>query len=420
MPRNEDKPNEALELSFRRHSAKITAVLLKRYGSSQLGAIEDAVQNALVSAMESWPFQGVPENPFAWLYTVAKNKLLDEFRKLAPLQNHDVAEFESLSIEPVPDAESDYRSDMMPELQLLFLCCSPQLEIKDRIIVMLKYLGGLDNREIANALNMQEQAINKRVSRTRRKFSAITLPELRPSLVEAQLDAVLTALYLLFNEGYHASFKDIIINDDLCQEALRLCYLLNDTIEHADVKALLALMFFHLARRFTRCDEQGRYVLLSDQDRSAWDNKLIDIGAQFLLASKDIARDPQSPSRFQLEALIASLHVSAPTTDETNWRAITQLYDLLIAIHPSQQVALSRLIAMWKSGCATDHLISQAEILKANNGQSGNPYILTFIGDLYCEKNDPQQAGDFYRAALQQTQVSAQIDVINKKLARLQ
>lgn len=340
-----DQGHQIVEHFFRHESGRLMAGLVRRFGIRQLEVLEDAVQTALVRAMQSWPGQGIPPQPERWLSRVATNAAIDSLRRAARQ-----AQSIEPQIEQLADGSLSHAADAPAieddSLRLLFCCCDPSISLEAQLAVALKLVCGFGVGEIAKALLVSDAAIQKRLTRAKETLK-LRGPELfqRPAaeLIEHQ-PAVLAILYLLFNEGYHSSSPEVAIRRDLCAEAIRQVSLLaaHPLFGSTAAEALLALMLLHAARLEHRESASGELLLLEDQDRSRWDSQLIADGLAWLARS---ARGSQL-SAYHLEAAIAAEHVQAESFAATNWPRIVELYDLLCAREPSWPRELNRAIAL--------------------------------------------------------------------------
>ena len=331
---------------FRREGARLVATLAANLGTHRLQLAEDAVQEALVRALQTWPYRGIPENPAAWLAHAAKNLALDALRREQTWQRKEAqitAEQERwLMREESPD-EPHLADDT---LRMLFVCFHPQLSIEAQLALALRTVCGMSPAEIAAAFLTSEAAIAKRLVRARQLIRDLRLPFAVPDAAELpqRLDGVLAALYLLFNEGYKASSGDRVIREELCHEAIRLARLLTTHPATAlpATKALLALMCLNAARLKARLSINGEIVRLHHQDRSRWDARLIEEGVLALGA----ASVGEFISPYHLEAGIAACHCLAADEASTDWPRILYLYDQLLICKPTPIVAMNRSVAL--------------------------------------------------------------------------
>jgi RNA polymerase sigma-70 factor, ECF subfamily len=329
-----------IEKIFREEHGRVLAALISHFEDFDLA--EDALQDALVNALEHWKTGGIPENPGAWLTTVAKRRAFDRIRRTATLER-------SL---PVLDSQHSYDEHEMDEtqipddrLKLMFTCCHPSLAPEAQIALTLHTLGGLTTHELARAFLVPEPTMAQRLARARAKIRNAGIPYRVPpiELLPERLDALLTVIYLIFNEGYSATSGDEPIRKELCLEAIRLCRVLMALMPgSAETHGLLALMLLHDSRRGTRLDEAGELVLLSEQDRTRWDQAEIREGIEVLEAALAL----NNPGPYQVQAAISSLHAEAPTAEKTDWHTIAALYRTLGRMTPSLVVEVSRAVAV--------------------------------------------------------------------------
>jgi RNA polymerase sigma-70 factor (ECF subfamily) len=311
---------EQIERIFRAEHGRVLAALISQFEDFDLA--EDALQDALVNALEHWQEDGIPGNPGAWLTAVARRRAIDRIRRSATLER-------SL---PDPDLQPSYDEYEMDEtqipderLKLMFTCCHPALALDAQIALTLHTLGGLKTYEIARAFLVPEPTMAQRLARARAKIRNAGIPYRVPpiDLLPERLDALLTVIYLIFNEGYSATGGDEPIRKELCLEAIRLCRVLVALMpESAETRGLLALMLVHDSRREARLDSAGALVLLSEQDRSRWDRAEIREGIEVL----DEALALNNPGPYQVQAAISSLHAEAPNAEATDWKQIAGLY----------------------------------------------------------------------------------------------
>ncbi len=327
---------------FRENSGKIVAVLAKFYGLGQLDAISDIVQDTFEAALKKWKYGNIPDNPSAWLMKVAKNKAINYFKRNSRYERFSVQQNQLDNNELdrffLPDEISD------SQLRLLLTCCNPSFSEKSQILLTLSVLSGFGRKELANALLMGEEAVKKTVTRAKK-----TLRDQEGSLTVVPLNStdrihvVHKILYLMFNEGHKSTRSEQLINHDLCYEAIRLSKLLlhEKVVLKKETNALLALMFFALARFPARLTPEGEIVTLKHQDRSKWDHTFIDEGYYYL----NQAMGGDSVNTYYLEALISSVHCTSETFETTDWQKVVFLYEQLEALEPSPIVSLNRIVA---------------------------------------------------------------------------
>lgn len=406
-----------LEHLFRHESGRMLAVLSKLFGLHQVEIAEDIVQETLLSALEAWKLKGVPENPRAWLYRAAKNRTIDYLRRernfkerIAPalLQQDQDADHHWLDgyflDQEIEDAQ----------LRMMFTACHPAIPLEAQLALILRTLCGLSTEEIASAFLLSSDSIGKRLYRAKEKIRQEKLSLEVPvgtEIVE-RLDAVLHAVYLLFNEGYKSASNDAVVRRELCAEAIRLGALLtrHPLSNTPKTHALLALMCFHASRLDTRLNPDGEIVLLEYQDRKRWNRQLIALAYEhFTQSSRGEVISP-----YHLEAAIASYHAAAPSFAQTNWQAIFYCYNLLLKMQPSPIVALNRAIAL---GYAEGPRAGIEALLKIE-GLAQHYLWHTAMGDFYEKRGDIEKALTAYQSALQLVTLPAEQRVIMEKMSK--
>jgi len=333
---------------FREFSGIMVATLSRKFGLQHIELISDIVQDVFVKALQHWRYKGLPENPEAWLIRVAMNLTINRIKKESRI--HLVDHFIDVDHTDYVDVVEDQAANQDDQLRLLLACCDSRLHEKAKIALTLHILCGFGLSELANALLMNQEAVKKMLYRAK-----MVLKEndsiLRGTTIEIDSErykTMCTVLYLMFNEGYNSSTSETTIDESLCYEAIRLSRLITSTdISYkADIYALLALMYFNIARFETRIGSLGEIIALPEQDRSLWDKELIGQGFHYLRK----AIPTSYHSRYYIEAVIASHHVSTMRFEDTNWKDIVALYELLLEITPSPIVRLSRYVAMGYAG----------------------------------------------------------------------
>jgi RNA polymerase sigma factor (sigma-70 family) len=398
---------------FRTEFSKITAVLGKLLGIEHIDIAEDIASDTFLTAHETWPYKGIPENPTAWLYVVAKNKARNYITR-SKLFTQKI----STQIKSCASSSEEIEIDMSEknikdgQLQMLFAICHPSIPAEAQIGLSLRILCGFGIDEIANAFLTNKETINKRLFRAKEKLRIEKIQiEFPPEQeIVKRLETVLITLYLLFNEGYYSESDDVIVREDLCTEAMRLTQLLieNEKTNLPEVSALYSLMCFHSSRFAARKNEHGEIILYDDQDESLWNKELITRGAYYL----NKASQGNKISKHHLEAGIAYWHTQKMDTKE-KWENILQLYNRLLQIEYSPIAALNRTYALSKAN-GKQAAIREAEKLNLIT----NHYYFALLGELYTDVNDVKAKSNFEKAfSLAKTQTDKL--VIQKKIDHL-
>jgi len=401
---------------FRHESGKMISVLSKLLGLQNLETANDIVQDSLLQAMNTWSFKGIPDNPSAWLYRVAKNKAIDflrkekKFREISPQYSYLLqSEYTLSSTVNNLFLENEIQDS---QLRMMFACCHPSIAEESQIALTLKTLCGLSVSEIAKAFLTNDETIAKRIYRAKEKIKVERIEMDVPDTNELsiRLDTVLKSLYLLFNEGYNSSHADQLIRGDLCEEAMRLCYLLteNKITSYPRVKALLSLMCFQASRLNTRLDDKGNIILLKHQDRKRWSRPLIKKGFDYL----DAAVEPFEISTYNIEAAIASLHAASPSFDQTDWKSIYHLYEMLYQLQPNPVVAMNKAIA---SAYAVNKENALYELQQIKGLENHHLYYAS-IGEIYFDLENKSEAKKFYQKALDLTSSAYEQQLLKSKI----
>lgn len=412
-------PAPLIEHLFRHQAGRMVARLTRLLGPANVGLAEEAVQDALLRALQTWSYRGVPLNAAAWLFRVAHNIAIDAVRRDRTFERKAdelvAALARSASAAPeAPEVEEALRDD---ELRMIFMCCHPGLPRDARVALSLKTVSGFGVREIARAFLSDEATIAQRLVRAKRQIRerGLTLempaaPDLGP-----RLDSVLDVLYFMFNEGYAAHAGDELVRQDLCLESLRLARLVaSASIATPRVHALAALVALQAARLPARVDAAGDLVLLEDQDRSRWDDTLIAIG--FHHFQRSLAGD--EVSEYHVQAAIAATHARAITPSSLDWPSILSLYDQLIALNPSPVVALNRTVALAKLKGPAAALAAIAPL--AADPKLRNYHLLLAVqGQLLRELGRSDEAIECYRAALKCPCSAPERRFLERKLAAI-
>ncbi len=405
--------NDLIPHLFRTEYSKITAVLAKLFGFEHIEIAEDIASDTFLLAAETWGMKGIPDNPVAWLYTVAKNRAKDYLKhhyifieKVSPgLQRSadDVYEIAiDLSAQNITDSQ----------LQMMFTICNPLIPAEAQIGLSLRILCGFGIEEIADAFLSNKETINKRLFRAKEKLRAekVKMEFPPPEEIDKRLETVLTTLYLLFNEGYYSVSQNTTLRQDLCLEAMRLNFLLveNKNTAKPAVKALLALMCFHASRFEARTGPAGELILYDDQDPSLWNQELIQQGRYYL----NLAAEGKQLSKYHIEAAIAGEHTVKEDTPE-KWETILQLYNQLLFIEYSPIAALNRTYALAKAD-GKEIAIREAEKLKLEN----NHLYYSLLGYLYTGVDNGKAVGHL-KTALRLAKSEADKVAIQRNLDNL-
>ncbi|MEJ1238084.1 DUF6596 domain-containing protein [Chryseolinea sp. T2] len=398
---------------FRTEYKKIVAVLCRLFGIGQIEIAEDIAGETFIAASEVWSLKGLPDNPTAWLYAVAKNKARDYFKHQAVFVKNVVpglrGEIKTIDVE----IDLSVKNISDSQLAMIFAVCNPVNSEEAQIGLALNILCGFGVEEIAGAFLTNRDVIYKRLQRAKEKLKTQQIRIEPPSVheIDNRLETVLRTLYLLFNEGYHSTSQDRTVRTEFCFEAMQLTKLLLESqlTNTPVVNGLFSLMCFQASRLAARTDEKGEMILYNDQDASLWDQTLIAKGTQHL----DQAMKGDRLSKYQLEAAIAFWHTSKDDTHE-KWENILQLYNMLLMVEYSPVIALNRTYALSKANGKEEAIVEGEKIeLK------GNPFYHSLMGNIYTDV-DNSKAIEQYRIALTLAPSNSMKQTIDRNIARLE
>ena len=404
---------------FRHEAGKLVSMLTGIFGIARLQLAEDVVQEAMVRALQTWPFHGVPDNPAAWLMQTAKNRALDLIRRekfFHDKQSEIISALEQWPTEAFAAEAPQFDDEIKDQrLRLIFACCHPLVPEDAQTALALKTLCGFSPAEIASAFLTTEAAIAKRLTRARQKIAELGIPFEIPAGrdLSGRLDGVLKIIYLVFNEGYSASTGDSVVREDLCYEAIRLAAVMvsHPVADHPKLHALLALMFLNGARLPAREDRDGNILRLKDQDRELWDRQMIGHGLLHLAR----AVEADEITEYHLQAGIAACHCTAASDAATDWGKILMYYDRWMRMSDSPVVALNRAVALARVK-GPEAGMDALEVL-LGRGQLDSYYLFhAVLGDLEERRNHLPAAARHFEKALELTEVKSEQTFLANRL----
>lgn len=410
-----DETQTFVDEIYRTESRRVLATLIRLLGDFDLA--EDAMHDAFAAALRQWSVEGVPANPRSWLVSTGRFKAIDGLRRRARFDK-------SLPVlaeqrDDVPNEFDEVLDDEMivdDRLRLIFTCCHPALAPEARIALTLREMCGLTTEEIARAFLTKPATLAQRIVRAKNKIRDAGIPYQVPSAEELpeRLDTVLHVIYLVFNEGYSASFGESLTRADLSDEAIRLARLMTQLLDEPEVIGLLALMLLHESRRTARTTPDGDLILLEDQDRSLWDRAMIAEGQA--LVQRTLMRGPVGP--YTVQAAISAVHATAPDAASTDWQEIVSLYDLLMLSTPTPIIELNRAVAV----AMAEGPQAGLEIIEAilNRGDLQEYHLAhSARADMYRRLGNAPEARTSYTRALTLTQLDPERRFLEARLAEL-
>ncbi len=410
-----NEASQAVSSLYREQSGRILASLIRILGDFDLA--EEMVQEAFAAALKQWPAQGIPANPRAWLIQTARHKAIDWLRRRSRFEEKR-QELERMagSVESASDAGDETIHD--DRLRLIFTCCHPALAFEAQVALTLKTLCGLSTEEIARAFLTPVPTMAQRLVRVKQKIRDAGIPYEVPSdeLLPERLDAVMKVVYMVFNEGYVATSGERLIRKELCAEAIRLGRLLCQLMpDQPELQGLLALMLLHDARSETRVTTEGEIVLLEDQERRRWNKEQIRDGLELV----EWALRAGSPGPYALQAAIAGVHARAERSEDTDWREISALYELLGRVSPSPVVGLNRAVAVAMAE-GPEHGLRMIDQLEAEGGLEGYHLLPAARADLLRRLKRWSEAADNYRHALSLTKNEPERRFLRRRLEEVE
>jgi RNA polymerase sigma factor (sigma-70 family) len=410
--------SQLVEHLFRHESSKMVATLTRIFGIEHLNLAEDVVQEALGRALQTWPYRGMPENPSAWIMRASRNLALDVIRreKVFRGKEAEIARLIESGRSSTPQAVSFSEDEIADDrLRMMFVCCHPVIPPEAQVALALKTLCGFSVTEISRAFLTTEAAIAKRLTRAKQKIQEAQVPFEIPvgDELTRRLDSVLQSLYLLFNEGYKASGGDKLVREELCHEAIRLTELLaqHRAGNQPKIHALLALMLLNAARTSAREDNQGNLLRLEEQDRTRWDQPMIERGMSHLRESAS----GEAVSEYHLQAGIAACHATAKDYSLTNWGRILSLYDRLMEFDDSPVIALNRAVAI-ANFHGPEAGLEAVRAIRDHEKLASYYLFYSVIGELAMRMNNREAAAEQFRKAFELADTKSERAFLLKRL----
>jgi RNA polymerase sigma factor (sigma-70 family) len=424
VPSSVEPVKQLTDHLFRNESKKMVSVLTRIFGTENLQTAEDVVQDTLLQAMQIWKLKGVPDNPSAWLFRVAKNKAIDIIRRNKHSVQFDFSDNEKilLTSEYTIAATMDnfWKEEIIKDdlLRMMFACSHPGISKENQITLMLKTLCGFSTAEIAKTFLTTQETISKRLYRTKEFFRQHKIKLVIPSVdeIKNRTDAVLNTIYLLFNEGYNSTNSEELIRKDVIEEAMTLCRLLTENAhtQQPEVYALMALMCFHSSRSDSRLTTDGEIILLPMQDRSRWVSSLIEEGNDYM----NKAAFGDTVSTYHIEAAIAYEHCIAGSFEETNWKKILDYYEWLCQIAPSPINELNKVVAVMELFGAAIAL-EELESIKEKKKLESYYLYHSLLGEIYSRLDNLSAAKGHFEVAINLTHSETERKMLSNKIIAL-